>query len=83
MLAVIRALPVVWQVGIGAAILAAAAAGYVYWHHHVYQSGYDAAMLDVAANNKEAIDARNKAVRRVWDCRAADRVWDTTAGVCR
>lgn len=83
MLALLRTLPLVWQLAGGAAVLLAVGGGYALWHHHVYQTGYDKALLDVAADNQEAIDARNKAVSRVRSCRDAGRVWDTTTGECR
>ena len=83
MLAALRALPFLGQLGIGVAVIAAAGGGYALWHHRVYQSGYDAALAGVAATDQEAIAARDKAVARVRSCRDAGGVWDTTAGKCR
>jgi hypothetical protein len=47
--------------------------------------GYQRAINEIAANNKEAIDAADQARRRVRDCWNAGRVWDSTEqdGVCR
>lgn len=53
------------------------------WHNAVWNKGYDAAIAAIAAQDKEAVDAADKARIRVQRCRAAGRVWDIAAGVCR
>lgn len=76
------AIPLAWK-AIGAGLLLAAlVAGYALWHHHVYQSGYDAAIAGVASQNKEAVDARDKAIARLLACRARGGVWDAQTGQC-
>lgn len=60
----------------------AAGTGAVIWHHQVYQSGYDAALSDVAEENAQAI-GRAVAKRSVWqDCKARDGQWDQSTGRC-
>lgn len=47
--------------------------------------GYQRAINEIASNNKEAIDAADKARERVRACWNAGRVWDSTEqdGLCR
>jgi hypothetical protein len=60
-------------------IVGAAAA----WHHQIYQSGYDAALADIAEEN-EATIARAVAKRNVWrDCKARGGQWDQSTGRCQ
>lgn len=83
MFVLFRALPLLWQLGIGAAALAAVGGGIWAVHHHIYQSGYDAAISDVAAQNKEAVDAADKARAAVRACNAVDGMrWDQFARQC-
>lgn len=83
MLAAFRLLPIMWQltaIGVGLATLVAGAA---YFHHKIYQSGYDAAIADVTHQNQEAVDAVNEGRARVRDCNARDGMrWDQVAGEC-
>lgn len=59
-----------------------AGGGALVWHHKVYQSGYNAALADIAEENDEAI-ARAVAKRNVWkDCRSRGGTWDQTSGTC-
>jgi hypothetical protein len=56
--------------------------GLALYHHKVYQSGYDAALSDIAEENAETI-ARAVEKRNVWkDCRARDGSWDQSTGRC-
>lgn len=82
MLSLLRALPLLWQLGIGVGILAGLGGGYAYWHHKVYTQGYDAAIADVAAVNKEAVDAALQARKKADDCADRGFDWDVTRGVC-
>lgn len=64
-------------------LTAAAIGGYLYWHHHVYQAGYDRAIELVAKQNKEALHAVDDARARVRDCNARVGMrWDQVAGEC-
>jgi hypothetical protein len=82
MLALFRALPLLVQLGIGLGLVGAVAGGYAYWHHSVYQSGWDDAKADTSAKDKEAVDAANNSVDPVRACRASGRVWRTATGQC-
>lgn len=76
-------LPLAWRLTIIAGVPAvlAGAAGII--HHEIYQSGYDAAIADVRAANKEAIDAATLARKLVDDCYAHGGVWSQAAGKCQ
>lgn len=70
---------------LAAAAVAAAAATAVYgvWHHEVYKSGYDRAILDIARADAKAVGKASD-LRNVWRaCRDADRAWDQTTGRCQ
>lgn len=82
MIALLRLLPLSAQVGIGFALIAAVGASYWGWRSHIYNLGYAAAIEAVAAQDKDAIDATEKARARVRDCRNSGGVWDTARGVC-
>lgn len=78
----IALLPLVWRVGLIAAAVAALIVGYGVWHHKVYQKGYDAAIADVAAENKEAVDAAKALQDKRHACIAAGGSWSVVDGVC-
>ncbi len=83
MFAAIRLLPLLWQIGIGIALIGAVVGAGAYIHHSIYQSGYDAALDKVAAQNKEAVDAVNKRRSLVRNCNATDGMrWDQAARQC-
>lgn len=82
MFALIRALPLLWQIGIGAAAIAAPLAAWYGVKTHYYNQGWHAALEGVAADDKEAVHAANGARSRVRACRDADGLWDTTRGQC-
>lgn len=69
--------------GVAGAIAAGAVGVYGVWHHKVFQSGYDRALLDIARADGAAID-RAAVKRNAWRaCRDAGRSWDQTAGRCQ
>jgi hypothetical protein len=80
--ALLRALPLIWQLGIYAALFAAGLAGYGVWHHQVYQSGYAAALHKIAAQDEDAIHAAHEAVANRHACIAAGRLWSVETGEC-
>lgn len=83
MIALIRALPILGQLGVAVAMMAALGLGAGFIHHKIYQSGYDRALHDVAVRNQEAVDAVDKVRARVRDCNARDGMrWDQLAGEC-
>jgi hypothetical protein len=52
-------------------------------YNKVYYRGYNAAIAAIAAQDKEAVDAAEKARSLVRECNATDGMrWDTTRGLC-
>lgn len=82
MMVLFRALPLLWQLGIGAALLAGAGTAYGVWHYKIYSRGYAAAISDIAKKDKGALDAVKGATTKVDDCFERGGVWDATRGVC-
>lgn len=60
----------------------AAGASLVGYGIYKYNQGYTAAINEIAAENKEAIDAAAKARELHRSCVNAGRVWDTSTGKC-
>lgn len=55
---------------------------YGVWHYKVYTRGYDAAIADIAANNKKVV-ARTRALRaKAVECDEKNGTWDVTNGTC-
>jgi hypothetical protein len=68
---------------IGAASLLLSLGGaYGYLRIHYYNEGYNAAISDIAAKNKDALDAVEAKLKIVDDCSNSGGEWDTTRGVC-
>lgn len=65
-----------------AAIALGAAGAFYAWKQSIYNEGYDAAMEDVRAANKEATDNAREAIDRVRACRERGGVWQSTTGKC-
>lgn len=83
MFAAFRLLPIGIQVALGLGVLTAIGGGYAVWHHKIYQSGYDAAMSDVAEQNQEAVHAADQARGRVRDCNSRDGMrWNQVTREC-
>lgn len=83
MMILFRLLPLWGKAAAVLAVLAMIGGTYAIWHHKVYQSGYDAAVADVAHQNQEAVDAVNKRRAIVRACDAADGLrWDQVARQC-
>lgn len=73
---------VLTKLAITAAVLVALGGAYAGWHHEVYESGYDAAIAAIAAEDSAAL-ARATEKRSVWrDCRSRNGVWDQSTGRC-
>lgn len=77
------AIPLMWRIGLAAAVIAALAIGYGVWHHKVYQSGYDAAIAAVARLDQEAMDRVKDGVKDLIECRARGGTWDIVSGTCK
>lgn len=82
MITALRLLPLVWQVTILGIAITAIVGAYSYWHHTVYQRGYNAAIYAIATKDKEAINAANKISSEVDRCYDSNRSWDAINGVC-
>lgn len=52
------------------------------WSIHEYNTGWKDAINAIAAEDKEAIDARNKALDTVRSCRASGGVFRPSSGDC-
>lgn len=65
------------------AVLALGVAGAYYgWRSSIYNEGYQAALAEVEAANKEAADVARKALERVRACRERGGVWQQSTGQC-
>jgi hypothetical protein len=80
--ALLRNLPLAWQIGIGIGVLAIAGTAYGVWHHHVYQRGYTAAIAAIAAQDQEAVNAAHQLISRRRACVASGGVWSQASGEC-
>ncbi len=75
--------PFLWKaIGI-AVVLAVIGGGVAYWSVHEYDKGYNAAIEAIAAKDREAVNAVNKAKAKVDECDNGGGTWDTINGVCR
>ncbi|MBX0316990.1 hypothetical protein, partial [Planococcus glaciei] len=53
---------------------------YAVWHHEVFKSGYDKAMLDIARADDKAIDRASSLRNGYVACHALGRNWDQSTG---
>lgn len=77
-----RALPLLWQLGVVAAIGVSAAGAYGLWHHKVYLAGEAANQAKIDRQNQGAKDATDRARARVDQCFDAGGVWNDGTGQC-
>ena len=82
MFTILKALPLLWQLAIGAAVVLAIGTAYLSWHHHVFQQGYASAIADVAANDEAAKSRVRAGEADVNACRGAGKTWDVVTGKC-
>lgn len=69
---------------IGAGVLLASLlAVYGGWHHHVYKSGYDRAISDIAREDTKALAVATERHEAWRECRARNGVWDQTERKCK
>lgn len=83
MLALFRALPIVWQIASGAAVLAAIGGSVTYWSVHEYNKGWHAAIAAIAKKDQGAIDESIKAKSEVDACYRRGGTWSVVDGVCQ
>ena len=81
-LAFFRALPLVWQLATGVAVVAAIGGGITYWVVHERNIGWNKAVDAIAAKDRKGIDAARKSISDVDACAARGGTWDTVGGVC-
>jgi hypothetical protein len=63
--------------------IAAILATYSLWHHKVFNSGWNAAIAAIAAQDRRAIDAARSARANWRSCIDDDGVWNASTGQCR
>jgi hypothetical protein len=72
--------PRIIVIGSGIAVILAA---YGLWHHKVFNSGWNAAIAAIAAQDRRAIDAARSARANWRACVDDDGVWNASTGQCR
>ena len=82
MLALIRTLPVLAQLAVGAVTLLSIGGGLWAVHHHIWQQGWDAREAEIQKQNKEVRDDADEVRDRVRMCRLSGGVWSQAAGKC-
>lgn len=81
--ALFRSAKLLTQIVTLVAMFAAVAAAYYAWKLHVYNSGYNAAIAAIAAQDKKAVDAAKKARDFYRSCVVDGGVWDQQTGKCQ
>lgn len=71
---------VLFNVAIGATVFTFAS---TYFFTNGYNAGYALAINQIAAKNKEAKDAVDKAITKVDECNNRGGTWDTVSGMCQ
>jgi hypothetical protein len=79
----VRALSLKLRIVIVGAGIAAILAAYGLWHHKVFNSGWDAAIAAIAAQDRRAIDAARSARANWRACIDNGGVWNASTGQCR
>lgn len=79
---VTAAMPSTSSLILGGGIVVAVGLGISALSIHEYNKGWNAAVNSIAAQDKEAIDARDKALDSVRSCRASGGVFRPSSGDC-
>lgn len=83
LLAALRALPLLGRIGLAGVGVLGVGGAYLYWHHQVYEAGYDAAIEDVKKENANAAKAAERARARVRGCDVDGGMrWSQARGQC-
>ena len=78
-----RALSLKLRIVVVAGVVVATLTGYGVWHHKVFNSGWNAAIAAIAAQDRRAIDAARSARANWRACVDSDGVWNASTGQCR
>ena len=78
-----RALSLKLRIAIVGGGIAAITAGYGLWHHKVFNSGWNAAIAAIAAQDRRAIDAARSARANWRSCVDGGGMWNASTGQCR
>lgn len=70
-------------IGVAATVALTVTSVYAVWHHEVFQSGYDRAVLDIARNDAKAVDRAWNLRNALSACGAIKGSWDQTTGKCK
>jgi hypothetical protein len=81
--ALFRALSLKLRIVVTVGGIAAILAAYGLWHHKVFNSGWNAAIAAIAAQDRRAIDAARSARAHWRACVDSDGVWNASTGQCR
>jgi hypothetical protein len=81
--ALFRALSLKLRIVVTVGGIAAILAAYGLWHHKVFNSGWNAAIAAIAAQDRRAIDAARSARAHWRACVDGDGVWNASTGQCR
>jgi hypothetical protein len=81
--ALFRALSLKLRIVVIAGCVAAVFAAYGLWHHKVFNSGWNAAIAAIAAQDRRAIDAARSARAHWRACVDGGGVWNASTGQCR
>ena len=81
--ALFRTLSLKLRIIIIGGVVAAILTGYGLWHHKVFNSGWNAAIAAIAAQDRRAIDAARSARAHWRACVDGDGMWNAATGQCR
>jgi hypothetical protein len=74
--------PYLFRIILYGSIAAALGGGFLYLKYHYESIGYQRAIAEMIAQDKEAGDAARAGIKNVDDCDASHDIWDATRGVC-
>lgn len=82
MIALLRAVPLLWKLGIVAGLIVAGWGAVAVWKHSIYQEGVADANREANERNQNAADDVRAAVSKPRACRGDGGRWDVARGVC-
>jgi hypothetical protein len=69
-------------VAITGIVIIAVSISWLAFSNHYYNKGWAAAIAAIAAQDRKAVDAKDKAIETVRACRDSGGTWDVVNGVC-